>query len=92
MASTISTRSNVERKNGQPRYISRSMGSLPSSIACCSASPTPSQDGTISRICVQAKTQGIARSDSSPPDARRREGRLPMFRPSSSATGVAARK
>ena len=46
----------------------------------------------MSRVCVQAKTHGIARSVSTPPPLRRRAGRLPMVRSSSSRAGVAARK
>ena len=33
------------------------------------ASPTPSQAGSTSRFCVQAKIQGMARRLSTPPDA-----------------------
>ena len=54
--------------------------------------PMPSQTGSCRRVCVQAKIQGMARSDSTPALGLRLAGRLPMFMRPSSPAGVAAWK
>ena len=77
-ASAISISRSVALRNGQPRAISRSCARSPRSSAASSASPVPSHDGSSSRVCVHANTQGIARSDSTPPSPPRRAGRLPI--------------
>ncbi len=58
LASTISIRSIVERKNGHSRYISRSSARSPSR-----PSVNPSHAGTMKRDCDHAKTHGMARSE-----------------------------
>ena len=59
------------------------------------AAPQPYQAGRRQRFCVQANTQGIARSASSSPVAAasgREAGRDPIFSSASSSTGVKLRK
>ncbi|BAS74428.1 Os01g0758350 [Oryza sativa Japonica Group] len=46
---------------------------------CLNAAPKPSHTGRWNRVCVQAKIQGIARSDSMPPLGFRFDGLLPIF-------------
>ena len=69
----------MDWKKGHSLYICCNRGSLPASMYFCRARPFPSHTGRSSRVCVQAKIQGIARSVSMPPYARRLAGRLPMF-------------
>ncbi|MEZ4299710.1 MAG: hypothetical protein R3B70_32470 [Polyangiaceae bacterium] len=66
MASTISTRSSVERKNVQRCAISCKRGNSPRASAADRASPTPSHAGSMLRFWVHAKTHGIARKLSIP--------------------------
>mmetsp|Transcript_14122 Transcript_14122/g.47123 ORF Transcript_14122/g.47123 Transcript_14122/m.47123 type:complete len:210 (-) Transcript_14122:1972-2601(-) len=67
--------------------------SLRSAVGCSAkASPIPSHAGRFRRVCVQAKIQGIARSDSTPPAGLRLAGREPKLSAASSRSGVAARK
>ena len=54
-----------------------------------SAGPMPSHAVRFSRVCVQAKTQGIARRVSTPPVGRRFAGRLPTLREAISISGAA---
>ena len=92
LASAISIRPRVDRKNGQARYISRETARSSAVTSSPMIASTPSQDGRSSRVCVQANCQGIARSACRPPAVLRRAGRLPMWSASSSASGVAKRK
>ena len=57
-----------------------------------SALPRPYHAGRFTRLCVQAKTQGMARRSSMPVPGRRRAGRLPRLRNAISSIGVAAWK
>jgi hypothetical protein len=84
----------VERKNGQSRYIARSIAS-PSGRAAVQAStavPKPYHPGSISRHCDQLNTQGIARRSSIRPERVRDAGRLPMLRLAISLITVDSRK
>lgn len=46
-------------------------------MTCSNACPTPSQAGTIRRICVQPNTHGMARKVARSVPGLRRVGRLP---------------
>ena len=78
-ARIISIRSTLAAKNGQVSYIARSCAPHPAAASAASASPTPSQDGRMRRVCVHAKIHGIARRPCTVRPALRRAGRLPMF-------------
>ena len=79
----------VDWKNGHSRYICCISLICPRSDARRSASPTPSHPGRLNRVWVQAKIQGMARSDVSAAVFLRRAGREPMLSSPSSSTGVA---
>ena len=56
------------------------------------AEPKPNQPGSMTRLCDQLNTQGMARRSSIRVEAVRDDGREPIFRSAISAMGVAARK
>ena len=87
MYSAISSVDSRLRKNGHSAAISRCKSSEPSD----SAAPAPYHDGSSTRFCVQAKTHGMARSASTPPELRL-DGREPMFSAVSSEMGVTCSK
>ncbi|SST09721.1 Uncharacterised protein [Acinetobacter baumannii] len=78
-------------KNGHRSRICPSSAPSPRSMAFSKAVSQPSHAGSIRRVWVQAKIQGIARRLSTPP-SRRLAGRLPSGRRPSSCSGVARRK
>ncbi len=63
----------------------------PSVVHVVTAVPTPYQPGSRSRFWLHENTHGIARRSARAVDALRDAGRLPMFSPAISPTGVAAR-
>ena len=94
-ASTMSMFDSSMRKNGQSRYISRSIACrrpAASSSHASTALPKPYQPGSISRHCAQLNTQGIARRSSMRSDGLRDAGRLPMFSSAISPIASTARK
>jgi hypothetical protein len=90
LESSSSTRSTSAEKNGHCAYMARS-SARPSGVSAIalSASPPPSHTGRCRRICVHAKTHGIARSVSMPPAALRLAGREPRFIEASADEGEA---
>ena len=79
-------------KKGQLRYVSCSSARPPAAMRSASAAPPPSQTGRCSRVCVHAKTHGMARSVSMPPGAARLAGREPRFIEASADEGEAVWK
>ena len=94
-ASTMSMFDSSIWKNGHSRYIARSV-SMPvagsASSQDATALPNPYQPGSISRICAQLNTQGIARKSSIFSEALREAGRLPILRLAISPITVDSRK
>lgn len=86
----------VVKKRQPPRSppaIAARSAPRPASRAAARPLPTPNQPGTICRLWVQPKTQGIARRPAMPPpESGRREGREPRWTSASNSTGVEARK
>ena len=81
----------VALKNIHSLYIvcSSSACAGPFAANCSSALPSPYQPGKTKRLCIQEKTQGIARRSSTDLVARRNVGREPSLRPPISSIGVA---
>ena len=94
LASASVALSIVAWKNGHWRYISQTAchARRPSYFTSVRAVPRPYQAGIMQRLCVQAKTQGIARRSSSVRSPRRREGRDAIGRFSMSSMGVVCEK
>mmetsp|Transcript_4002 Transcript_4002/g.8665 ORF Transcript_4002/g.8665 Transcript_4002/m.8665 type:complete len:243 (-) Transcript_4002:773-1501(-) len=92
LARIISIRSIVAWKKGHSRYICCSSPLRPCLMAMLMASPTPSHEGRMRRVWVQANCQGMARRLLMPAMSLRRLGREPMLRLPSSASGVACLK
>ena len=84
------SRDYIRRKKRQPAYISRRVaGGGPAS----SPLPRPYQPGRLKRLCIQEKTQGMARTASiSVSCGLRATGREPICRRAISSMGVTARQ